>query len=225
MHVINLTLNLVHGGRLAWQERKAAPFVVTPMHAGAYYLGYRNRATMAARMVFHRYCGRNVRSRGESQHGLLLIPADGAAADIFNVRLGWWLGNPGLAGVEYLLQGGAEAVFAAAVIGSLGNDRRSEPYIYLSDGGHFENMGLFEMVLRRCRLIVATDAGADPDYQFEDIGNAVRKIRIDLGIPIEFDSMPIHRRTAASRRRAVVTARSGVFAIPRSTVRMLLTAS
>jgi hypothetical protein len=55
-------------------------------------------------------------------------------------------------------------------------------------------MGLFEMVLRRCQLIVCTDAGADPEYQFADIGNAVRKVRIDLGIPIEFDSMPIHRQ-------------------------------
>ena len=40
------------------------------------------------------------------------------------------------------------------------------------------NMGLFEMVLRRCRLIVVTDAGADPDYQFEDLGNALRLRRL-----------------------------------------------
>jgi hypothetical protein len=71
------------------------------------------------------------------------------------------------------------------------------PYIYLSDGGHFENMALFEMVLRRCRFIVVADAGADPDYQFEDLGNAVRKIRIDMGIPIEFEAIPIHRRADA----------------------------
>ncbi len=47
---------------------------------------------------------------------------------------------------------------------------------------------------RRCRLIICTDAGADPEYQYADIGNAVRKIRIDLGISIEFDSMPVHRQ-------------------------------
>src|SRR4029078_6397490 len=41
IHVLNLTLNLVHGKKLAWQDRKAAPFVVTPMHSGSYYLGYR----------------------------------------------------------------------------------------------------------------------------------------------------------------------------------------
>ena len=53
---------------------------------------------------------------------------------------------------------------------ALGLTDDQSPYVYLSDGGHFENMGLFEMVLRRCRLIVASDAGADPDYQFEDLG-------------------------------------------------------
>jgi len=43
------------------------------------------------------------------------------------------------------------------------------------------------MVLRRCSLIIVSDAGADPDYIYEDVANAVRKVRIDIGIPIEFD--------------------------------------
>ncbi len=41
------------------------------------------------------------------------------------------------------------------------------------------------MVLRRCKLILAVDAGQDFDYVFEDLGNAIRKIRIDLGVPID----------------------------------------
>jgi hypothetical protein len=69
--------------------------------------------------------------------------------------------------------------------------------VYLSDGGHFENMGVFEMVLRRCRLIIVSDAGADPEYAFEDLANAIRKIRIDLGIPIEFASVPIRKQAEA----------------------------
>src|ERR1035437_5582715 len=48
------------------------------------------------------------------------------------------------------------------------------------------------MVFRRCRSIVVCDAGADPEYAYEDLGNAVRKIRVDLGIPIEFpEPMPM----------------------------------
>ena len=64
-----------------------------------------------------------------------------------------------------------------------------KPYVYLSDGGHFENLGLYEMVRRRCRFIVVVDAGCDPDFAFEDLGNALRKIFIDLGIRIHFDGL------------------------------------
>ena len=63
----------------------------------------------------------------------------------------------------------------------------TNPYVYLSDGGHFENLGLYEMVLRRCHYIVVSDAGPGPDCSFADLGGAVRKIRIDLGISIDFD--------------------------------------
>jgi hypothetical protein len=59
-------------------------------------------------------------------------------------------------------------------------------FVFLSDGGHFENLGLYEMVLRRCRFILVSDGGCDPTASFEDLGNALRKIRIDQGVSIEF---------------------------------------
>ena len=67
-----------------------------------------------------------------------------------------------------------------------GNTTDLSKYVYLSDGGHFENLGLYEMVRRRCRLIVVSDGGCDPDFEFADLGNAVRKISLDLGVPIYF---------------------------------------
>jgi hypothetical protein len=66
----------------------------------------------------------------------------------------------------------------------LTTDTRS--FVYLSDGGHFENLALYEMVRRRCRYIVVSDAGCDPEYSFEDLGNALRKIKIDLRVDIDF---------------------------------------
>src|SRR5262249_36175695 len=41
LHVVNMALNLVAGKNLAWQDRKAESFTVTPLHAGSYLLGYR----------------------------------------------------------------------------------------------------------------------------------------------------------------------------------------
>jgi hypothetical protein len=70
---------------------------------------------------------------------------------------------------------------------ALGLTNDQNQYVYLSDGGHFENLALYEMVLRRCHTIVVSDAGQDGDFKFEDLGGAVRKIRIDFGIPVTFD--------------------------------------
>ena len=64
-------------------------------------------------------------------------------------------------------------------------------FLYLSDGGHFENLGIYELVRRGCRLIIATDAGCDPDYAFDDLANALRKCSIDLGAEIEINVEPI----------------------------------
>ena len=62
-------------------------------------------------------------------------------------------------------------------------------YVYLSDGGHFDNMGLYELVRRRCYRIVICDAEEDEKYVFEGLGMAIRKCRIDFGVEITLDDM------------------------------------
>lgn len=57
---------------------------------------------------------------------------------------------------------------------------------YLSDGGHFENSGAYELIRRRVRSIIVCDNGADPDRSFDDLGNLVRKARLDFGAHIRF---------------------------------------
>lgn len=56
----------------------------------------------------------------------------------------------------------------------------------LSDGGHFENLGGYELIRRRLPVIVIIDAEADPDYTFEGLSNLVRKARLDFGAEIRF---------------------------------------
>jgi hypothetical protein len=113
------------------------------------------------------------------------------------VRFGWWLGNPGRAGDgasdlirTYDLNSPRLSV-KPIVKEALGMTNDKSDYIYLSDGGHFENFGLYEMVLRRCRLIVIGDATSDAEYAFESLGQSLRKIRIDFGIPVEFKKFSI----------------------------------
>jgi len=204
LHVINMTLNLVSGKQLAWQQRKAESFTSTRLHTGSCRVGYRPSKE---------YGGRYRQTKGKTPISLgTSITISGAAASpnmgynsspllrlvmtLFNARLGWWLGNPGDRSNDWKLPGPRFGVrpFLDEVLG-LTNDEN--PWIYLSDGGHFENLGIYEMVLRRCRWIVVSDASADPAYSYEDLGNAVRKIRIDLGISIEFEGgmpmSPVHK--------------------------------
>ena len=59
---------------------------------------------------------------------------------------------------------------------------RDFSYLHLSDGGHFENLALYELVRRHCRYVIVSDCGADADVAFDDLANAIRRIREDFGI-------------------------------------------
>jgi len=73
----------------------------------------------------------------------------------------------------------------------LTNDRRG--YVYLSDGGHFENMGMYELVRRRCTLIMVSDAEQDENLAFGGLANALRKCRSDFGVEIDIDVSRIRK--------------------------------
>jgi hypothetical protein len=187
-HVINMTLNLISGERLAWQQRRAAPFTASPLHCGSDVLGYRPSGE---------YGGENGISLGTAlaisgaaaspNMGYYSSPAITFIMTLFNARLGSWFGNPRR---KSWRDSGPHSAFDSIIREALGRTNESSPYIYLSDGGHFENLGLYEMVRRRCRYIVALDGGGDPEYHYEALGNALRKIRIDMKVPIDF--LPPH---------------------------------
>jgi hypothetical protein len=225
--VLNMSLNLVKGKDLAWQERKAESFVMTPHYCGYDVFLEQQYSKMQSDEFKEAYEHKNKKRINEldlygyrptevyafpsdkpGYHGPnlgLAMALSGAAASpnmgyytttavaflltVFNVRLGQWLGNPRnpdtsrkptpTFGLECLLQ----ELFAGT------NDESK--YVYLSDGGHFDNMGLYELVKRRCGLIIVCDAEADPNYGFEGLGNAIKRCRIDLGISIEIDTKPI----------------------------------
>jgi hypothetical protein len=195
LHVVNMTLNLVHGNKLAWQQRKAESFTSTRLHTGSCRLGYRSSAKYGGS---HTNMGRKTPlSLGNA------ITISGAAASpnmgyhsspiltlvmtLFNARLGCWLGNP-KSSSKVWQRSGPKWGIRAFLDEALGLTNDTSDWLYLSDGGHFENLGLYEMVLRRCHLIVVCDADADPHYSYEDLANAVRKIRVDLGVSIEFSN-------------------------------------
>jgi hypothetical protein len=92
----------------------------------------------------------------------------------------------------------------------LGRADEARAFVNLSDGGHIENLGVIELLRRRCRLGVASDASADPLGTFGDLGNLIRKARIDLGVRIEFGEGGLE-----ALRRGYVHAVAGRILYPR----------
>lgn len=210
LHVVNMTLNLVSRKSLAWQQRQAASLAVTALHAGSAFVGYRRTSTprgyqAPADQPLPLYGGPTGISLGTAvtisgaaaspEAGYNSSPAVTFLMALFNARLGWWLGNPGGPG-DGSFQLPCPRIGVMPLIREMfGLATDSSEFVFLSDGGHFENLGLYEMVLRRCRFILVSDGGCDPTASFEDLGNALRKIRIDLGVPIEFGArMAIYER-------------------------------
>lgn len=197
LHVLNGSLNLVRGEQLAWQERKAESFTMSRLHCGSWNkrVGYRPSVRYGDGITL----GTAMAISGAAANpnmGYHSSPVVGFLMALFNVRLGWWLGNPGVPGAKTWRLAGPRYSVGPLFSEAAGNTTDLYKYVNLSDGGHFENLGVYEMVLRRCHFIVVSDGGEDPECAFADLGEAVRKIRIDFGIPIEFDKMTIYPRSA-----------------------------
>jgi membrane-associated protease RseP (regulator of RpoE activity) len=194
-HIINLTLNIVSGKRLSWQERKAAPFTVSPLHCGTGITGGQGASADSGAYRLSTEYGAGI-SLGTAMAisgaavspnmGYHSSPAVTFLMSMLNVRLGWWLGNPAFERGRPYEKDGPTWSLVPLLQEALGLTTDERKYIYLSDGGHFENLGLFEMIRRRCRFILVIDSGCDAGFSFEDLANAVRKISVDLGVTIKF---------------------------------------
>ena len=192
LHIVNMALNLAHGDNLAWQQRKAQSFTASSLHCGSWNLAYRSSSQYGRNRGVKRALslGTALAISGAAASPNMGYHSSGAVTfllTLFNVRLGWWLGNPGDAGAKTFDRSCPRWALRPLLAEAFGLTDARNPYVYLSDGGHFENLGLYEMVLRRCHIIIVSDAGCDRQSGFSDLGNAIRKIRIDLGIEIELD--------------------------------------
>ena len=150
--------------RLEWQERKAVSFVFTPLYCGSGAtpdLGFRETSDYAAGIRLG-LGDERVGAAVSPNAGYSTMPGLALLMTLFNLRLGVWSGNPGNAGDKsYRLRGPVNGL-RPLLTEAFARTNDQSKYAYLSDGGHFDNFGLYEMLRRRCRFIVISDSTSDP---------------------------------------------------------------
>jgi hypothetical protein len=197
-HLVNTALNLANPKDLGWQQRKAAAFVFSPLFAG-YELRYERSKRRGGYRSMQLYgAGGSDALPGSGMKLGVPLAISGAAASpnqgyhtspglaflmtVFNVRLGRWCGNTASESTWRNLGPMFSNYYLFREL--LADTNEASNFLYLSDGGHFENLGIYELVRRRCAVIVACDAGCDDEFKFEDLGNAILKCETDLGVEI-----------------------------------------
>lgn len=202
-HLINATLNLTAGSDLVVSQRAAAPFLFSRHFCGSAYTGFRHTQTYRSGTIT---LGSAVAISGAAASPVMGSQTPSTATSMLlaflNVRFGYWLPTPNRMDWQapqarlwpfYLLR---EFFSHVADTGS---------HCYITDGGHFDNTGVYSLIERGCRTILLTDCGADPDTVFDDLSNLIRRCRIDFGVEIRFNSLkPFSRATLAKHREPFV---------------------
>lgn len=183
--IINTCLNLMNPGKdAAFQGTKTSDyFLLSPFFCGSKLVGY---------VPTHRYFDyqRMTLPAAVTISAAAVNPGMGIYSNrflsvmmtIFNARLGFWISNPSI-----LVKARAivwwPLYFFYELLGRIGSEKKM---INISDGGHIENLGAYELLRRGCRLIISMDAGEDKLYSFADLNNFIIRARNELGLEIRF---------------------------------------
>jgi hypothetical protein len=186
-HLINAAINLGGSRDLTRKDRKSGYWLFSKLYCGSTHTGfrltskYRNRETKLARAVG--ISG----AAASSAIGTATFFAQAFATVLFNVRLGYWMENP--RHKESLTHQEGGAFWPAHLWRELSmNTTEHGRLVNLSDGGHTgDNVGIYPLFQRRCKVIIACDAERDPGLSFGSFTEALRHAYIDLGVSVDID--------------------------------------
>lgn len=198
-HLINASINLGNDTQADLRGRKAGFFLFSKHFVGSEETGWCETAKME-KATPHLDLGTAMAISGAAASpnmGAFTSRSISFLMMLLNVRLGYWLPNPArvrephrpfwVPGPRYLVK---EA---------LGTFDTRGRYVNVSDGGHLENLGVYELLRRRCRLIIAVDGEADPHLRFGSLVTLLRFARIDLGISIDIDLEQLRQTDGRSK--------------------------
>ncbi|MBK9338342.1 MAG: hypothetical protein IPM98_18090 [Lewinellaceae bacterium] len=183
--IINTCLNLQNpGGDAKFKGTKASDyFLLSPLYCGSkltgyvptnHYDDYRSMTLPAAVTISAAAVNPGM--------GMYSNPLLRVLVTLLNARLGCWVSNPLVLKKAYSMVWWP-TYFFRELAGRIGSDNRM---INISDGGHIENLGVYELLRRGCRLIISVDAGEDQTYLFADLNNLILRARNEMGLEIRF---------------------------------------
>ncbi len=196
-HLINTSVNLVDSNDAKFRDRGGDSFVLSPLYCGSDATGWVRTETFM----------KNKEGKGRGMTLPTAMAISGAAVNahsggagrgvtrnrvvsllmtLLNIRLGYWAPSPrnydGRA--NRIRPNQFNAGLCGGVLGS--KHREDSDIVELSDGGHFENLAAYELIRRRVKTIVVSDAGQDNEFKFSDLSNLVQRVRVDFGVVIRF---------------------------------------
>jgi len=193
-HLVNCNAVLVDSEVAKYRGRGGDNFMLSPLFCGSDATNWyptknflNDRMTLSTAMAISGAAANpntGVGGRGPTRNRLISF-----LMAFLSVRLGFWARNPYASGLHRLFAAASQPnlLYPGIIQGMLGQRLNAHAgYMELSDGGHFENTGLYELARRKADLIIVSDAGADPGFSMADLGNAIERIRVDFGYYIRF---------------------------------------
>ncbi|MEZ5935807.1 MAG: patatin-like phospholipase family protein [Alphaproteobacteria bacterium] len=200
-HLINTNLVLTSSANARYRGRGGANFIISPLYSGSDATGWRateswrmptGSLTLATAMAVS---GAAINPQtGPSGRGPMRTPFVSFLMTLFNARLGLWLPNPDPAVKQ---PSHAPNLLNPGIDQGLGGrfHREDRGFIELTDGGHFDNTGLYELIRRNVKLIIMVDGSDDNEFHCSDLASAFERIRADFGVQIRFgDDEPILKK-------------------------------
>ena len=188
-HLVNTNVVLVNSRRPRFRKRGGDAFLLSPKYCGSTATGWvktaaymqKDALTLATAVAISGAAANpNTAAGGSGPTRKLLLSL---LMSLLNVRLGYWVPNPGKPKAQRISNHFHGAYHEVSPRGYAEHQK----LLQISDGGHFENLGVYELVRRRVKLIICCDGGADPEFEFKDLQVLVRRIGTDFGARIEFD--------------------------------------
>ena len=215
-HLINATLNLQNSDDVNLRGRDSDLFIFSRHYTGCERTGFIETEKLE-KLDQHMDLGTAMAISGAAaapNMGTTTIRPLVFIMTMLNVRLGYWMPNPRHWNKQTNIKKpgirvGVGPFYLLRELFSRINENRK--YINVSDGGHIENLGVYQLLRRRCKFIIACDAEADADMSFGGLAKLIRYARTDMGIDIdiELDDVLLQNNGLSRRHCAMGTIRYG----------------